>query len=62
MTMAAAYKKSVTGRRENYMMNERGAINEGDISDDDIIEVREDQTWFGMGMSREEKIEIRRPW
>lgn len=34
----------------------------GSISDDDILEEREDGTWIGMGMTRGEKIVARRPW
>lgn len=33
---------------------------EGDVSNDDVIEEGDDETWFGMGMTRAEKIEERR--
>lgn len=35
---------------------------DGDVSNDDPIEESIDGTWFWMGMSREEKIEVQRPW
>lgn len=33
----------------------------GGISDDDVIEEGEDETWFEMGMTKVEKIEAMRP-
>lgn len=33
-----------------------------DVSDDDVIKEGEDETWFGIGITNEEKIEARRPW
>lgn len=32
------------------------------ISDDDVIQEGEDESWFSIGMTREQKIEGRRPW
>lgn len=37
-------------------------LNNGDVSDDDVVDVRDYPTWFWMGMTREEKIEARRSW
>lgn len=35
---------------------------DGEVSYDDIIEEGNGETWFGMRMTKEEKIEARRPW
>lgn len=35
---------------------------EGDLSDDDVVEEGDFQTWFGIGMMKEEKREARWPW
>lgn len=35
---------------------------DGDVSDDDEVEDRDDDAWFGMGMLRGEKLEAQRPW
>lgn len=35
---------------------------EGYISDDDVIEISTDDSWIGVGMTKEEKREARRPW
>lgn len=35
---------------------------EGKVSDDNVIEEGDKQTWFGMGMMKEEKISTRKPW
>lgn len=37
-------------------------MEDGEVSDDDIIKESSDATWFGIGMMREEKIEARLPW
>lgn len=34
---------------------------DGDVSDDDVVEDGGDGMWLGMGMTRKEKIETRRP-
>lgn len=35
---------------------------DADVSDDDVVKEGAKQTWFGMGMMGQEKIEARRPW
>src|SRR3954463_13819301 len=35
---------------------------EGNTSDDDLVEEGDGVSWFGMGMTKMEKIEVRRPW
>lgn len=37
-------------------------VDDGEISDDDLDEENNDETWFGMEMTRVKKIETRRPW
>lgn len=36
-------------------------MEDGEMSDDDLIEESSDATWFGVSMAREEKIEARLP-
>lgn len=43
-------------------LEDMGSLYDGEISDDDIIEEGEDMTCFEIGMTREEKVEARRPW
>lgn len=57
-----SYRDSVFGSRARVVMDEDGSMEDGDISDDDQIEESNEGTWFGIGMTREEKIEARRPW
>lgn len=60
-TPMRSYRDSVLGYGKRW--NIRGEeIDEGYVSDDDLIEECADGTWVGWGMSREEKIEARRPW
>lgn len=35
---------------------------DGEVFDDDMVEEGDKVTWFGMGMTREEKIAVKRPW
>lgn len=37
-------------------------LNDGEVSDDDLIEESSVGTWFEIGITREEKIEACRPW
>lgn len=54
-----SYRDSVleSGRRKTLMGED---IDEGEISDDDIIEESTDRTWIGIRMTKEEKINARR--
>lgn len=40
----------------------REVEDDGIVSDDDVIEEGDGDTWFEMGMTKEEKIVVRRPW
>lgn len=48
-----------TGARSNVC--EEDFMNNSDISEDDLIEEGDDESCFGMGMTKE-KLEARRPW
>lgn len=56
-----SYRDTVTGRSigNNKELEEEDL--DGDVSDDDMIEEGNGVTWFGMGITREEKIATRRP-
>lgn len=43
-------------------MGEKYLIADGEVSNDDNVEEGEDDAWFGMGMTREEKLEAHWPW
>lgn len=58
----ASYKESVTGEKGRSVTNFGDSGSEGYVSDDDVVEVADDDTWFGVGRTREEKIKARRPW
>lgn len=55
------YRDSVMGGSDNGEGDPEERDEEGDVSDD-VVEEGDVETWFGMGMMREEKIEARRPW
>lgn len=58
----SSYKDSVLkGLRPNGACFE-STQNEGEVSDDDVIEEEDDETCFSIGMTRAEKIKARRPW
>lgn len=57
-----SYKETVTGRVYLMGLGESEDLDDGLISDDDVIEESEDASWFGIGMTKEEKIEARRLW
>lgn len=51
-----SYKESVMGGSQPRPIDVEGLDNEGDISNDDAVEeVTEEDTWFGMGMYKEQK-------
>lgn len=65
--------KGSAGGRSSYMeaamgfggkAYAKGFVEEDDgaVSDDDVIEESTDPSWFGIGMTREEKLRARRPW
>lgn len=58
-----SYKDSVTRGSQSSPIEEEDLDDEGNVSVDVMIEeATKDDTWFGMGMSKEEKIVARRPW
>lgn len=56
-----SYKDSIMGTGARSKACEEDFMEERDISNDDPIEEGDDETWFGMGMTQEEKLEARRP-
>lgn len=56
-----SYKDSVAGESKEPQGGSDDMEDDGDASDDDVME-EGDEPWFGMGMTRAEKIEARRPW
>lgn len=54
-----SYKETVTGRGSPEQEDASELDDEGDVSDDDVVEEGNGSTWFGIGMSREEKIAAR---
>lgn len=57
-----SYRDSVMGEGNHNESAARESDNDGGVSDDDVIEEGDDETWFGIEMIREEKITARRPW
>lgn len=57
-----SYRDSVRGASSMKGNATEEEEEDGDVSDDDVIEEGDGETWFGMGMMTEEKIEARRPW
>lgn len=51
----ASNKNSVIGNMAKKQMERVGFMNDVGVSDDNLIEDGDDETWFGMGMTREEK-------
>lgn len=53
-----SYRDTVldSGRRKMLMGED---VDDGEVSDDDIIEESMDKTWLGIGMTKEEKIKCR---
>lgn len=60
----ASYRDTVLGDRDSVRQMSAGfeELDEAEISDDDLVEESNDATWFGVGMTRAEKIEARLPW
>lgn len=56
------YRDSVVG--DSKLGNDAAEEEEddGDASSDDVVEEGDDETWIGIGMTMEDKIEARRPW
>lgn len=58
----ASYKDLVTYDAGKMKSGFNELFTEGEGSDDDVIEESDDETWFSIGMTRKEKIEVQRPW
>lgn len=57
-----SYKESMIGKEGMNDFGREGYVDEGKVSEDDAVDDGEDEAWFGMGMTREKKIEAPRPW
>lgn len=62
MQQHRSYKDSVLGRQGGSHATDEDLYSDGNISDDDIIKESNEDSWFGTGMTKEEKIEARKPW
>lgn len=58
----ASYRDSVMGSQSQADMEGMDYMEAGNVSDDDLIEESTDDSWLGVGMIRDEKIEDRLPW
>lgn len=54
------YRFSLRLQKEKKYKGEE--LDDREVSDDDLIEESTDGTSVGMGMTREEKIKVRKPW
>lgn len=52
-----SYRGSVVGENGNLEEGKDDPMVDGEVFDDDAIEEGDDEVWFGMGMTREEKLE-----
>lgn len=59
---SVSYIDSVIGTGGIRGKTGKDPLNDDDVSADDVVKNRDDPTWFGFGITREEKIEVRRPW
>lgn len=57
-----SYKDFILGDRKKDNADAFADLDMGEVLDDDLIEENIDGSWFGIGMTREEKNEARRPW
>lgn len=57
-----SYRDSIVGNQSNQKTVEEDLMVDGDVSNDYPLEDREDDTWFSLGMTREEKLEAHQPW
>lgn len=58
----ASYKDSVMKDLRPTWSFFDGSQNDGEVSDDDVLEEEDDETCFSIGMTKEQKIMARRPW
>lgn len=58
-----SYRDTVMGDTSHHQRAQEEEVDdEGNTSDDGVIEEGDKVSWFRMGMTKEEKIEARRPW
>lgn len=57
-----SFKDLFIGHQTSERMDEDGRQDDDDISDDDMVDDEEEGPWLSMGMTKEEKIEARKPW
>lgn len=58
----ASYRDMVVGKKSQTMFDKMEELDDGMVSNYDLVEEGDGKTWFGMCMPREEKIKARRPW
>lgn len=56
-----SYKESLMSEGGQGQEGSEEIVEDGDISDDDVVEEGDGITWFGMVMNKEEKIAAHRP-
>lgn len=57
-----SHRDSVLGEKRSIQSMGIAYIEDGKVSYGNLIKESMDETWFGMVMTSEEKIEARRPW
>lgn len=58
-----SYRDSViSSQQRRFSWEDEISFLENEVSDDDLVENGDNEAWFSMGMTREEKLEARRPW
>lgn len=57
-----SYKDAAMGFKMNSHLTGSDEADDGAIYDDDVIEESTDPSWFGIGMTREDKWRARKPW
>lgn len=62
MAVKMSHKGSVTGTGQNSRACAEDFMVPWEASDDDVIEEGNGVTWFEIGMTREDKLEARKPW
>lgn len=57
----SSYKKKVMGINQDTQMDDNEINLDGEVSNDDILEEKENGPWFSIGMSKQEKIKAGKP-
>lgn len=58
----SSYKEATMGFKQKECFGRSEEVDDGSISDDDVIEESMDPCWFGIGMTRDEKWRVQQPW